>query len=194
MDYATLKSRVLALIGRAPADVVYELVTADINNDLRLLVMESTTTATEAASVSLPADFLSVVDIYRDVDPRTSLRPTTAQAINRTYTSSGTPAQYALVDGALLLNPAPSGSETINLRYIAKLADLSADADTNDVLTKYPQIYIYGVLSHHGMLIGDTRAGIWQAAYETAKNQAKKTDTKDKYTGAPLTPSTRVNP
>jgi hypothetical protein len=194
MDFATLKSRVLALIGRAPADVVYELVTADINADLRMTVQETKVTITEAASMTLPADFLSVVDVYRDVDPRTPLSPTTAQAINRTHSSSGTPSQYAIVDGAMVLNPSPNGSESVNLRYIAKLADLSADTDTNDVLTKYPQIYIYGVLAHHGMLLGDTRIGIWQAAYETAKKQARGSDARDRHSGAPLIPSTRVNP
>jgi len=194
MDFSTLKSRVLSLIGRAPADVVYELVTADINADMRMAIQESTTTITEAASITLPADFLSVVDVYRDVDPRTPLRPTTAQAINNTRISSGTPSEYAIVDGAMLLNPSPSGSETVNLRYIAKLADLSAGTDTNVVLTKYPQVYIYGVLAHHGMLIGDTRIGIWQAAYEKAKRQARGSDARDRHSGAPLIPSTRVNP
>ena len=194
MDFSTLKSRVLALIGRAPADVVYELVTSDINADLRMTIQESTTTITEAASMSLPSDFLSVVDVYRDVDPRTPLRPTTAQAINRTHITSGTPSEYAIVDGAMLLNPSPNGSETVNLRYIAKLTDLSADDDTNDVLTKYPQIYVYGVLYHHGILIGDTRSGLWQAAYDGARRQAKQSDARDRFSGAPLTPSTRVNP
>mgnify|MGYP000377364524 CR=1 FL=1 len=34
MDFGTLKSRLLATIGRAPADVCYEMVTADINQEL----------------------------------------------------------------------------------------------------------------------------------------------------------------
>ena len=54
MDFATLKSRLYSLIGRYPADICYELVTADINARLRVREMEATDTLTEAASVALP--------------------------------------------------------------------------------------------------------------------------------------------
>ena len=39
MDFATLKSRLYSLIGRYPADICYELVTADINARLRVREM-----------------------------------------------------------------------------------------------------------------------------------------------------------
>jgi len=189
MDFATLKSRVLALIGRAPADVCYELVTADINQSLRILAMESTTTLTEAAEVSLPADFLAVIDIYRDTDPRTALRPTVPQAINRSHVSSGTPTQYAIVNGKLLLNPAPDGSETISLRYYAKLSDLSADTDTNAILTKYPGVYIYGVLTHHAKLIRNIEgAQIWEQQYTRELMKSGASDQSDRHSGAPMVP------
>ena len=34
--FGTLKSELLAVIGRAPSDAAYQLVRADINRDLRL--------------------------------------------------------------------------------------------------------------------------------------------------------------
>ena len=49
MDFATLKSRLYSLIGRYPADICYELVTADIHARLRVREMEATDTLTEAA-------------------------------------------------------------------------------------------------------------------------------------------------
>lgn len=51
--FATLKSELLAAIGRAPADIVYQMVTKDINRDLRLKTMEQTLTIVEAAEVNL---------------------------------------------------------------------------------------------------------------------------------------------
>lgn len=193
MNFGTLKSRILAVIGRAPADVCYELVTADINQQLRLSCMETTTTLTEAATVSLPSDFLEVVAVYRDTDPRYALRPTSEQNINRSYVTSGIPREYAIVDNAgtkaMVLNPSPSGSENIELRYYAKLSDLSADSDENDILTLYPSIYVYGVLTHHSMLIRDMQAAQgWALAYEKAKTQAKQDDVGTRFGGTPLTP------
>lgn len=194
MDFASLKARILALIGRAPNDVVYELVTADINNGLRIKEMESTTTLVEGAEVTLPADFLAVVDVYRDTNPRVPLQPTTPQALNRAHNPSGTPTQYAIVDGKLILNPAPDGTENIKLRYYAKLADLSADGDTNDVLAKFPALYVYGALAHHAALIRDTAAAaVYEAQYQKAASIAKASN-RDRYSGAPLTPTVRVAP
>lgn len=194
MNFAALKSRILALIGRAPNDVVYELVTADINNGLRLKEMETEVTLTEAAEITLPADFLAVVGVYRDTDPRVPLQPTDLQALHRSFMPSGTPTQYAIVDGKLILNPSPDGSEDIVLRYFARLADLSADGDTNDILTKFPGIYVYGALAHHSALIRDTAAAaVYEAQYQKSARAAKATDA-DRYSGAPLVPTVRVTP
>ena len=74
MNLSGLRAYLLAEIGRAPSDIVYELVENDIANRLRLREMEATTTITEAASVTLPSDFLEVMSVYRDTDPRTYLR------------------------------------------------------------------------------------------------------------------------
>lgn len=193
MNFGTLKSRILGIIGRAPSEVCYELVTADINQQMRLMVMQSSTTLTAAASITLPTDFLGAVDAYLDTDPRTPLRATTAGALNRTSQSSGTTREYAIVDGAMLINPV--GSDDIELRYYASLADLSADADVNNVLTTYPSIYVYGVLAHHAALIRDTEAvATWFAAYEKAKGQARAADTKQRMGGLPVVPVVRTAP
>lgn len=192
MNFITLKSRILALIGRAPNDLVYELVTADINNGLRLREMETETTLVEAAEITLPNDFLAVVGVYRDTDPRIALQPTDVQALNRSFWPSGTPTQYAIVDGKLLLNPAPDGSENIILRYYAKLADLSSDSDTNAILERFPGIYVYGALAHHSALIRDTTAAaVYEAQYQKLARAARATDA-DRYSGAPLVPTVRT--
>ncbi len=199
MNFGTLKSRLLAIIGRAPADVCYELVTADINQEMRLAVMEKTTTLTEAASITLPADFLEVVSIYRNVDPRTTLEPLPPQSMQRMYDSTGTPAKYSIVDDSgtkkMLLTPSPSGSESLELRYYASFADLSADGDENDVLTSYPSVYVYGALAHHALLIQDmVKAEGWGLAYEKAKRQAVGDDRKNRLGGSPLIPVVRSTP
>lgn len=194
MNFGSLKSRILALIGRAPNDVVYELVTADINAGLRLRDMEEEVTITEAAEITLPADFLSIVSVYRDTSPRTTIQPSTPQALQRGFMPSGPPTHYALVDGKMILSPAPDGTSDVVIRYVAKLADLSADADTNAILTKFPSIYVYGALAHHAALIRDAAAAaMYEAQYQKAARAAKATD-RDRYSGAPLVPTVMVTP
>lgn len=177
MTFLDLKTRLLAILGREPPAVVYEMVTAEINRDVRLKAMQATATLAEAATVSLgELRFLEMVDIYRNTSPPTVLRPTTPQAIRAGHIASGVPREYAVVDGLLLLNPVPDGAENLVIRYYQKLNDLSADSDENDILTNYPDIYVYGALAHHAMLLGDERAGGWQGLYEDAKRRAVAAD------------------
>jgi hypothetical protein len=185
MNFGDLKTRLLNLIGRAPADVCYELVTADINQKLRVTDMEATATLVEAAEITLPTDFLEVIDIYRDTDPRTTLRSLSPQSLNVSYESSGAPMFYTITDGSMRLTPSPDGTENIQLRYYAKLADLSEDSDTNDILTNYPAVYTYGALAHHGALIRDNNAINWYQAYDQAMRQAKTADQNKRYGLAP---------
>lgn len=179
MDFGTLKADILAVIGREPADVCYRLVTADINQDMRLRVMEAETTLTAALEMTLPTDFLSVVSVYVDVTPRRTLRQFQPQALQRMINDgTGTPKDYAIVDGKMLLGSI-DGAADIKLRYIAKVSDLSADSDTNDVLTTHPAIYVYGVLAHHAALTRDESAvPIYAAAYQAEMKKARASDTK----------------
>ena len=178
MNFGTLKSRIQALIGRAPADVCYELVTSDINAELRLYHMEATTTLTESAEIALPSGFLGVSVVYRDVSPRQYLKATSSESIQKLYQPSGTPVHYAIVDGAMILDR-PGNSQNIVLRYYAKLSDLALASDTNEILTNHPNIYVYGALAHHAALIRDEAAiSMWAAAYRDAKKAALAADRK----------------
>jgi len=195
MNFASLKARILAVIGRAPADICYELCTADINQTLRLQCMISEVVLVEAETITLPADFMAVSDIYRDADPRTALSPMAMQSIHRAFEASGTPQFYAILNGEMHLTPSPSGAENINLRYYAKLADLVADGDTNNVLTLYPGVYVYGVLRHHATLIRDEKAmAFYESAFNRAGRQAGASDANDRHSGAPLTPMVSTAP
>lgn len=187
MNFGQLKAALLAEIGRAPSDVVYELVTADINRELRVSEMVTTTTLTEAASIALPTGFLGVVSIYLDTDPRVALTPTTKTAMDRYHRTGQTACEYAIEDGVLYLNPSPQTTETINLTYYSRVAVLSADTDENDILTNYPSIYIYGALTHHAALKQDqNKAAMWKIAYDNALHGAQKNDIKIKHGNAPL--------
>ena len=195
MNFGELKAALLAEIGRAPSSLAHTLVASDINKYLRVSEMVTTTTLTEAGSITLPSDFLGVLSVYLDTDPRRALSPTSKQALNATVQTGGTANRYAIEDGVMYLAPAPTTSETVTLTYYARVAALSADSDTNDVLTNYPDVYVYGTLTHHAGLVRDMEAAaMWKTGYDAAISSANKNDIKAKYSGAPLQINTGTAP
>lgn len=175
---------------------VYDLTTADINRDLRLIEMQTETTLSATAeSVTLPTDFLEVVTLYVDATPRKMLFPVTegAQAIR--HDSSGQPAYYAIHDGELTLMPVPDGTYSLKLRYYARLTDFSESGDTNDVLVNYPSVFFYGALTHAAVWASDQeRLGAYSAAYSGAMEAARKADAKNRRGSAPMVRRSIVAP
>jgi len=184
--FATLKSEILALIGRAPIDAAYTMVTANINTGwrdpatgqvvfVRTLDMETKATLTSAASYVLPAAYLEMIDVYIASTPRRHLTPTSVAAINDVYASSGYAEQYAIegtgANGTMIFDKAETAD--VLIRYYTEATALSADGDTNQILTKFPGIYLYGSLYHHSRLIRDQQAAAdWGMQYASEINTA----------------------
>jgi len=182
-NFGTLKSQVEAVLGRAPEDHIYQLVTDEVNRDLNLRVMEETVTIAEAAEVDLSAvdpEILSIISIYRDSDPRMILEPATAQQIHQIYQPSGEPERFAFSKGKLLLDR-PGTSTNLVICYKGRLSGFADDAATNDVMAYHLSIYVYGELYHHAANHGDPRTPHWKALYEEAKAKAVSKDANERH-------------
>ena len=165
MTFSELKDRLKDLLGRAPAAICYELVTADLNKRLRVdeMIIEDRFTAPDNP-LDLPVRFLQIVEAYLDTDPRQVLTPQTGQAVNRQYVSGGSsPKTYRIVSDNMFFDVDP-GADDLVLRYYQALENLISNIDTNAVLETYPAVYLYGVLTHHAVLIRDTEAARLHAA------------------------------
>ena len=80
---------------------------------------------------------------------------------------SGIPIAYAVVDGTLLLNIAPSDDFTMEIVYYAALTPLDDDADT--IAMRLADIYLYGALmAAEPYLEHDERLPMWAAQYNKA--------------------------
>lgn len=188
--YGELQTAVDSAVARPDVpSYVYALTTAELNARLRLREMETETTLSTGgnAYVTLPSDFVMVRHAYLDVTPRQPLDAMNEFERSRQHDSSGRPNAYTISGGLMYLNPAPDTTYTVTLRYLARLAAFSADADTNDVLVNFPALYLYSALKHVAIWAQDReQAEVYAAAFMAEAERVEKQDIAARHGGGPL--------
>ena len=128
-----------------------EMAEARINAVMRLPEMEVRSTSTPTAAFwSLPTDFNEMRHIQTTASgssyPIEYLTPEQADDQRRLLT--GNYKFYTLLASTIEIIPHPSvDSDTeIEIFYYAKVSALASADDTNDVVTNYPNLYIYAMM------------------------------------------------
>jgi len=186
LDFQTLKASVESALGRTDVpDYVYTLMTADINRDIRIVEMESTTALSVLnEATALPADFLEVVSMYVDSNPRSPMVPITRQAQASRHDNSGRPYYYAPTKGFLQVMPVPDATYSVVMRYIASVDAFSDNADTNDVINLHPGLFLYSALHHAAVWKQDTELAVgYGMAYTNLKEMVEGADKKKRNAG-----------
>lgn len=200
MTYLDLRNDVADWLARDDVPLsVYRLATAELNARLRLIEMEATTSlAVSTEATNLPSDFLEVRGVYLDRDERMPLDATSEFAKNTAYETTGDPRTYIITGGAtpqILVNPSPDGAYTLFLRYVARLAALSADTDTNDVLTNYPALYLYASLKQAAAWSQDRElVGSYAAMLEDELTRVERSNERRRFGSGPLRRRVAVAP
>lgn len=142
-----------------------EMAEARINAVMRLAEMEIRSTSTPtAAHWSLPSDFIEMRHIQSQNSegayPIEYLTP--EQADDKRRYLSGQYKFYTLLDSSIEIIPHPTASSTtvIEIFYYAKPTVLASGSDTNDVVTNYPNLYLYALMGE---------AALYREAPEQAK-------------------------
>jgi len=198
-DYASLQSQIAAWLNRedltAQIPVFIQFVEADINTRLRTREMIVRATATSSAEyVQLPSNWLEAINMHI-VDGQQPLRFVTldeADRINKlqNYTAS---TFYSLMNGAIELVPAPGSDVEIEMIYYGKVPALSTTATTNWLLTKAPDLYLYGALVHASpFLMDDQRIPTFASMYSTRFEALNDESTASTHSGGPLVARTRI--
>jgi hypothetical protein len=109
---------------------------------------------------------------------------------------NGTPRKFSMVGSEIEWSPFPSlpaGATTPPPWPVAELAYYQRqtlgmeDTDTNNVLSTYPAIYIYGSLIHSApFLRDDSRVVVWQKFYDQAIAGANAEHERSRTTGSPI--------
>ena len=105
---------------------------------------------------------------------------------NSTQTS-GTPSFFTIVGTKILLGVQPDAANTLQINHYKKLTALSDSNATNDILTNYPELYLYGALAESApFLMQDERLDTWAGLYKEALKNANESSSKGSTTSSPL--------
>ena len=125
---------------------------------------------------ALPADWLETIRITMDANPIRVLTQISMDDLTRYRTAidntTDAPVYFAHNGTDIELFPTPSTSYTGEITYYAKITALSADADTNWLLTNNPDVYLYGSLVHTApYLKDDARIALWAGLLAQAMDE-----------------------
>jgi len=173
--YAELKTSIADFLNRddltsAVPDFI-KLAEADMNRKIKHWRNEGRSTAQIDTQYSaLPADFMEVITFHiqsNGVKPLELLSQ--AEMLKRrsqTSDTSGVPGFYAITAGELEVYPTPDGTYNSELYYYKRITALSDSNTTNDILTYFPDAYLYGSLIHSSpYLKDDARLQVWGSLY-----------------------------
>ena len=191
--YDELKSSIADFLNRddltSMIPTFISLAEADMNRQVRHWRMEDRAVATiDAQYTALPSDFIEAVRVMLTSPSTQRLELiTNSELMDRRATSetAGTPAHYAIVDGAFEVYPAPDQDYSMEILYYGRLPSLSASLTTNWMLEYNPDAYLYGALSHAAPYLGeDQRVAVWASLYKNAISGINLEDDKAKASGA----------
>lgn len=197
-NYATLKSAVADWLNRADLtsqiETFIQLAEADLNSRLRTREMIVRAEATsDQQYVQLPADWLEAINLHI-VDGARPLRFITLDKSDeviqaQAYTS---PAFYSMMNGAIEIVPAPADNIDIEMIYYGKIAALSDQNTTNWLLSKAPDVYLYGALAHASpFLLDDARVPLFASVYTARVEVLNGEAARAMHSGSPLIARTR---
>ena len=197
-NYSTLKSTIADYLNRADLtsqiETFIQFAEADLNTRLRCREQIVRAEATSSAEyVQLPADWLEAINLHI-VGGQQPLRYVTldeADIINKEqiYTA---PHFYSLMNGAIEIIPEPADDIDIEMIYYSKITSLSNVNTTNWLLTKAPDVYLYGALTHAApVLMDDQRIPVFAQIYLARVQALQDESQKSLHSGSPLIARTR---
>ena len=136
---------------------------------------------------TLPSDFLEMKSLRITGSDGYGLDPVGLSNMTQRYASSttGKPIRFALVGSTVRLSPPPDATRTSELVYYAKIP-ASTTATPNWLLTKRPDIILYGSLVQAALNLNDSRLPVWAKNYAALVTGFQTQDVMSRYGGGAL--------
>ena len=176
-NYAELQTAVADFLNRDDLTSVIptfiSMAEASLNRDLRHWRNENRAVAPVAARYNaLPSDFVEPIRMELAGDKtKVSLMSHYEMQTQRELTNDtqGKPINYNITQGEIELFPTPDATYNLEMYYYGKIPSLSASVTTNQILTNFPDAYLYGSLTHTAPYLGDDqRLQVWVSLYQNA--------------------------
>jgi hypothetical protein len=171
------------------------LAETQLNRQLRVRDMLSRQYTTASSQyVALPTDYSGIKSIQLNTNPVTRLdyAPPESMADRLNDHSTGKPQIYTIVNNQIELAPAPDASYEMEIVYWQRIPSLASNS-TNWLLTKHPDVYLYGTLLQAApYLRDDDRIAVWQGLQNAALNDINVDNERAERSGQPL--KTRIRP
>lgn len=160
----------------------------------RVLVMpdmEADILITPAASVALPVDFDSLRSFGISGSATLNLIPPAAfNALPRDGNGSpltGQPEKFTITAGVMRFWPIPDKAYSAQMTYRANIPSLGPALDSNWLLAKHPDVYLYGtILQAEAYGWNDDRIPLIKGALDEALAEVMQAGTRQRYGGGPL--------
>lgn len=155
MDYANLKSHIAQTIGRSDltteiADTIAVL-EQELSLTLRTAELQNTAILVQNidGSYDLPDDFVEMIRVrVNDADVE-QMNPQVAD------TAYSTPVAFYTLGQLLHIRVIPDDGDEVLIDYYKRVPALSDAEPTNDLLTRYPTLYVTGAMLYLKLLIQD---------------------------------------
>jgi hypothetical protein len=194
--FAELKTAVANFLARSDlTDRIPEFISmaeARMGRELETRSQEKRATATLTggdAFVSLPTDLRSIRMVKLNTTPTEVLEYYTPQKINELYSSggSGKPRAYTIIGGEIKFAPTPDSGYTAEIVYMEGVPDLSDSNTTNTILTRHPDLYLYGALSAASVyLMDDQKTQVYDSLFTRSMEELKREEEKGQHAGSGL--------
>jgi hypothetical protein len=205
--FAEVKAAVVSAVARSDVpDYVYALAQREINARFRVREMEITVELPDGFKLMrhayIGADGTGEADggfsdgfsdgfettIANGAEVYTKLAQESGWTISDDFRESGCPTAFAVVGtdtgDKLRLNAIPDDDYTIIYTGVVTPAIMTANADTNRMLTTFPALYLYSALRHAAIWAQDIElAQVYTAAYEGEALRVTKADRTSRYSG-----------
>lgn len=199
-NYTTLVSTVADYLNRqdltAQIPTFIQFAEADMNTRLRTkdMIIRATTT-NDDEFVRLPLDYLEGINLQL-VGGQSPLRYITLDEADIVNARQGynAPTFYSLMNGAIELVPPPATGVDVEIEmvYYGKITALSESNQTNWLLLKAPDVYLYGALVHAApFLMDDQRISVFGSFYSQRIEALNDESQKSLHSGSPLVARTR---
>lgn len=190
--YATLKADCADWLNRTDlTSVIPSFIRnaeAGIRRDVRVRAMDTSADITITAGVgAIPDGFLYARRLILDNAIAWSLDYVVPEVLysSSVYIDTGTAVAYTIEGESLIFRP--STDETGKILYVKAFDSLSAESDTNWLLTNAYDVYLYGSLLHAApYLKEDGRIGTWAQMYTQAVQAVNKQENLARFSGSSL--------